>query len=78
MSNVEKLVQAFSETLEIDSAQVVDSLRYGDHPWDSVAHMAIIAAIETAFDIMIDTEDVIDMSSFGKAKEIMGKYDVAL
>jgi len=40
--------------------------------------MRLINEIESAFDIMIDTEDVIDMSSFGKAKEIVGKYGVVL
>ena len=25
---------------------------------------------------MMDTEDIIDMSSFAKTKEILGKYDV--
>ena len=36
--------------------------------------MALVAAIEEGFDIMIDAEDVIDMSSFAKAKEIVAKY----
>jgi hypothetical protein len=38
--------------------------------------MAIVAKIEDTFDIMLDTDDIIDMDSFGKAKEILSKYDV--
>lgn len=38
--------------------------------------MVLIGAIETEFDIMMDTDDVIDMSSFGKAKEILSKYEI--
>jgi hypothetical protein len=38
--------------------------------------MRLIAAIEAAFDIMLDTEDVIDMSSFPKSREILRKYNV--
>jgi acyl carrier protein len=77
MDNTEKLRQVFSEALQIDAAKVVDALEYNSIPeWDSVAHMALVAAIDTNFDIMLDTDDVIDMSSFAKAKEILKKYEV--
>ncbi len=71
----EKLRAIFAESLGIDAAIVTDKLLYASIPqWDSVAHMALVAAIEEGFDIMIDTEDVIDMSSFAKAKDIVAKY----
>lgn len=76
MNNLEKLVGCFSENLGIEAGAVTDTLSYGDNPWDSIAHMVIIAAIENAFDIMLETDDVIDMSSFGKAKEIVGKHGI--
>ena len=44
--------------------------------WDSVAHMQLVGEIEDAFDIMLETQDVLDMSSFGKATEIFGKYGI--
>ena len=70
-----KLQQIFSESLGISLSSINDELTYSTLPeWDSVGHMALIAAIEEAFDIMIDAEDVIDMSSFGKAKMIVAKY----
>ena len=70
-----KLKEAFTSALGIPADQVSDDLKYADHPnWDSVAHMALIAAIEESFDIMIDAEDVIDMSSFAKARQIVAKY----
>ena len=46
--------------------------------WDSVGHMTLVAALEDAFDIMIDMDDIIDLSSFEKGKEILKKYDVEL
>lgn len=77
MDNTEKLRQIFAEALEIDKKRVVDSLEYNSVPqWDSVAHMSLVAAIDNAFDTMLETDDVIDMSSFGKAKEILKKYGV--
>jgi len=40
--------------------------------------MAMVASIEEAFDIMLDTDDIIDMSSFAKAKEIISKYGISM
>lgn len=71
----QKLRTIFAESLEISEERVKDELEYNTLPeWDSISHMSLIAAIEDSFDIMLDTEDVIDMSSFGKAKEIVAKY----
>lgn len=77
MDNTEKLRKIFSEALNIKIETVTDGLEYNSIPeWDSVAHMSLVAAIDGGFDIMLDTDDVIDMSSFAKAKEILTKYDV--
>jgi acyl carrier protein len=40
--------------------------------------MSLISALEDAFGIMMDTDDIIDFSSFEKGKEIMKKYDVEI
>jgi acyl carrier protein len=77
MQNQERLRQIFSDALGIAPDRVTDTLTFNSIPeWDSVAHMALIAALESAFDIMLDTDDVIDMSSVAKAREIVAKYDV--
>ena len=76
MTNSEKYVNAFVNTFDIQPSDT-DGLKYQDIPmWDSVGHMTLVAALEEAFDIMMDTEDIIDMSSFEKGKEILAKYDV--
>lgn len=77
MSNTEKLYNVFAQSLRIDISKVSDSLAY-QHiaEWDSVAHMALVAEIETAFDVMLDTDDILALSTVGKAKEILGKYSV--
>lgn len=72
MTNLEKYINAFVEGLEIDMELVKEGLEYQSIPqWDSVGHMGLIAAIEDAFDIMMDTDDIIDFSSFEKGKEIL-------
>ena len=77
MNNVKKLVNVFVEALGIEKEKVIDSLEYNSIPeWDSVAHMALISELEEIFDIMLDTDDIIDMNSVKKSKEILIKYDV--
>lgn len=76
MTNLEKYTNIFVETFEIE-AEKVTGLEYQAIPeWDSIGHMGLIAALEDTFDIMIDTDDIIDLSSFEKGKEILAKYDV--
>ena len=71
MNNTEKYNQAFIETLEIMEEQL-KGLKYQDiEAWDSVGHMSLIAALEESFDIMMDTDDIIDLSSYEKGKEIL-------
>lgn len=72
MTNLEKYINAFVEGLEVDKDIVKEGLEYQSIPqWDSVGHMGLVAAIEDAFDIMMDTDDIIDLSSFEKGMEIL-------
>ena len=73
MSNYQKYVNAFCESLNV-TADCLEGLRYQDvDEWDSVGHMSLVAEIEDAFDIMMETDDIIEFSSFEKGKEILAK-----
>ena len=75
MINLEKYNEAFTSTFNISADQLA-GLKYQDiEAWDSVGHMSLIAALEDAFDIMMDTDDIIDLSSYEKGKEILAKDD---
>lgn len=75
MTNLEKYTNVFAETFEIP-AEKVPGLKYQDiEAWDSVGHMGLISALEDAFDIMMDTDDIIDFNSFEKGKEILAKAE---
>lgn len=79
MTNMEKYRDAFKEALEIDDELLTDELAFDSIPeWDSVGHMRLMASIEDAFDIMFETEDIMDFGSMGKGKEILKKYEVEL
>jgi acyl carrier protein len=73
----ERLKQVFSNALGLPAEVDVTALAYAQNPaWDSVAHMQLIGALESEFDIMLDTDDVIGLSSFHEAARIVRKYGV--
>ena len=71
------LLQIFADALAITPELVTDELTYQSIPqWDSVAHMTLIAALEDEYEIMLDTDDIIEMTSVVKARQILAKYGV--
>lgn len=77
MSNKEKLIHVFVGALGLSADFQLGNLKYNDIPeWDSIAHMALVAQLDDTFDIMLDTEDVIEINSFQTAIEILKKYGV--
>ena len=78
MTNKEKYRNVFAEMLEVDASQVENLEYQGIDTWDSVGHMSLISELEDVFDIMFDTDDIIDFSSYKKGIEIMKKYDIVI
>ena len=73
MTNFEKYDNAFCQALSVTPEQLPGLAYQAVEGWDSVGHMGLIAALEDAFDIMMDTDDIIDLSSYEKGKEILTK-----
>ena len=70
--SVAKLRSVFVEVLGVDEKSDVESLTYrGIKEWDSVAHVQLVNALERAFDVMLETDDILSMSSFVRSKEIL-------
>lgn len=77
MSNLDKYKKSFAESLSIDISKITDGLEYNSIPeWDSIAHMSLISELENNFSITLETDDIIDFSSFKKGKEILKKYNI--
>jgi acyl carrier protein len=77
MENLNKLKKSFSEALNISVDIINSDLFYQGIPqWDSISHMVLISQLEEDFEVSIDTDDVIDLSSFEKAREILTKLEV--
>jgi len=79
MSNLESYKSAFVEGLGVDESKVEETLKYNDIPeWDSIGHMTLISNLEEKFKITIETDDIVDFSSFKKGKEILNKYKIKI
>lgn len=79
MTNLEKYNQVFMESFEIEDEGALANLEYqGIDLWDSVGHMGMVACLEEAFDIMFETDDIIDFSSYEKGKELLKKYNIEI
>jgi acyl carrier protein len=79
MSNRDKYDNVFMESFSISSDMLNESLKYQSIPaWDSVGHMGMIAGLEEAFDVMLETDDIIEFSSYAVGIEKLKKYGIEI
>ena len=77
MKNKNKYIEIFSKSLSIDKKKFNEKIKYNDIPeWDSIGHMTLMSDLEDGFNISINTDDIIDFSSFKKGIQILKKYKV--
>ena len=77
MDNTEKYTQAFVDAFGVD-AETAKGLKFQQIPaWDSVGHMGLVAQLEDQFGIMMEPDDIVDLNSYDKGKEMLTeKYGV--
>jgi len=79
MTNREKYDQVFIDSFSVTEDQLNEGLVYQSvQQWDSIGHMGMVASLEESFDIMLETDDIIDFGSYTKGIEILAKYDVVI
>lgn len=77
LTNKQKYDQAFVASLSLEPNQLGDQVAYNQSPaWDSIGHMALVAALEDSFGISLETDDIMNFSSYAKGLEILAKYGV--
>jgi acyl carrier protein len=78
MGNLEKYNSIFLEVFEVDASKL-ETLNYQDVSlWDSVGHMNLITRLEEDFGILIDTDDIIELSSYNKGISLLKKYSIEI
>ncbi len=71
--------EIFKTSLNIKDDQIIDELKYNDiEEWDSIGHMSLVSAIEDKFKISLETDDIIDFSSYKEGIKILKKYKIEL
>ena len=79
MENIEKYNEAFVHVFGAQAGDLNDN--YGKdtvEEWDSVHQLSLVAELEEAFDIMLDPEDIMEMTSYKSGKDLLKKYDIDL
>ena len=77
MDNEKKYIDFFIKSLSIDKSKINKKLKYNEIPeWDSIGHMTLMSSLEESFKISIETDDIVDFSSYEKGKKILSKYKI--
>ena len=77
MSNSQKYKETFIKSLSIDEKKFNENIKYNEiDEWDSIGHMTLMSALEEEFKITLETDDIVDFSSFKKGIEILKKYKI--
>ena len=79
MLPVEKYSEIFKTALNVGTDKVNENLKYNEiDEWDSIGHMTLMAALEEEYKISLETDDIVDFSSYKKGIEILKKYNIEI
>ena len=79
MENLEKYNNAFVEVFGAKVEELNDDYsKENVGEWDSVHQLSLISIFEEVFGIMFDPEDIMEMTSYAKGKELLQKYEIEL
>lgn len=79
MNALEEYNKIFMEAFGLTEEELNESVEMGKTAdWDSIGHVELITSIEDIFDILFETEDILNFTSYIGGKEILKKYGVSL
>ena len=79
MSNLDRYNNVFVSTFNVDASSLNDDFSTENvDNWDSVTQLMLVTAVEDEFDVMLDTNDILEFKSYAKGREILSKYDVVV
>ena len=78
MENVKKYNVIFMEVFSVGEEVLNDEFKQGNvENWNSIHQLNLVSCIEESFDVMLDTEDILGLTSYSKGKEILvSKYNI--
>jgi acyl carrier protein len=69
-----RIIEIFRDELALPPSEITVDLRYNGVPeWDSVAHMALISALEHEFGVSFQDEEIVEMTTIKAIEQIVVK-----
>lgn len=77
MNQPEEYNRIFMEAFSLSEKDLQGNVKRGSiNDWDSIGHMKLIDMMENSFNLMFETDDILNFNSYEKGKEILRKYGV--
>ena len=77
MDNLAKYQGAFIKVFNVSGKDLNENFTSENvEKWDSVTQMALVTALEDAFDIVMDGRDIFKLNSYQSGIEILKKYQI--
>ena len=79
MENIKKYNKIFTAVFNVNETDLNGdfSITSVDN-WDSITQLTLVSELEDEFDIMLDTQDILEFQSYEEGKKIVKKYDIEL
>lgn len=76
MTNLERYNKIFMSVFRKKEEELKELKYRGFDLWDSIGHMDLVAELEEAFEIRLETSDMLDLTSYEKGMEVLSGYGV--
>ncbi|MHA3225970.1 acyl carrier protein [Globicatella sulfidifaciens] len=79
MTNKDKYYEVFSTLFEVDKTELNEEFTFVKREdWDSLIHMSLITELETAFDVLFDTDELLNFGSFFNGIKILEGHGIVM
>ena len=74
-----KLKNILTKVLLVDEATISDSMsRKTVKEWDSMAHLMLVSEIETAFEVTMNDDDIMEIQTVADIKKTLQKLGITI
>jgi len=75
----EKLKDILTKVLLLDESKISDGMsRKNVEEWDSMAHLMLVSEIESAFEVTMDDDDIMEIQTVGDIKKTLKKLGISV
>ena len=76
-SNTTKLNKILAKVLLVDEQKISDTMsRKTVKEWDSMAHLMLVSELESAFEITMEDDDIMDIQTVADIKKTLQKLGI--